>query len=153
MVYLALTGAGMLALWLLGVDWHSALLHAPAGISTGGFSTHDNSLAGLGGWPVQAVMGALSLAGAVSLALYHPPYHPMWRGSAGYLELRGLLTASVLAGIALGLGMALVGHTPWMDVARTAPMMAVSAQTGAGFSNISVAALTRRWGPRNHQTQ
>jgi trk system potassium uptake protein TrkH len=140
-VYLAFTLAGTLALWLTGLDAYRALLHALAGISTGGFSTYDENMAGFAHGSSQAVLMALSLCGAVSLALYHPAYYRNWRELSGHLELRGLLGATLASILLLALCMGAVGGHDWAAVLHHAPLMAVSAQTGAGFSSLEAASL------------
>ncbi|MCP4042966.1 MAG: TrkH family potassium uptake protein [Gammaproteobacteria bacterium] len=140
-VYLVMTVVGITALLLLGVDWYPALLHVLAGVSTGGFSNYDNSMEGLGSWSAQAVLMILSLAGAISLALYHPAYYRSWRELAGRLEVKGLVTAALLAGLSLAACMTIVGHTPWMEAIRNAPLVAISAQTGAGFTSTDIGSL------------
>jgi trk system potassium uptake protein TrkH len=140
-VYVVLTAAGVLMLWALGIDPYPALLHALAGVSTGGFSPFDNSMADLGPWPAQAALMLLCFAGAVSLALYHPAYYTGWRGLAGHAEVRALVACALLTVVLLGLSMCFVGHFTVPEVVRNAPLVGVSAQTGAGFSSTSVAAL------------
>ena len=48
-VYLVLTLLVALLLWVTGLDGFTAVAHALSAVSTGGFSTYDDSLAGLGG--------------------------------------------------------------------------------------------------------
>ena len=54
--------------------------------STGGFSTHDASIAALGGWPVQAVLLLIALAGAMAgtgFGVNIEAYVPCYRSEAG----------------------------------------------------------------------
>jgi trk system potassium uptake protein TrkH len=140
-VYLALTLLGILGLWLTGLDWYRAVLHALAGVSTGGFSTYDASMAGFGTWSARAVLMLLSLAGAVSLALYHPAYFPGWKGFRTHAEVRGLVVAALMTSLLLAFCMLVVGARPWGDVIRNAPLVAISAQAGAGFTSLDVGGL------------
>ncbi len=138
-VYLLLTAAGVVLLHLAGLDWNTALLHTLAGISTGGFSSFDANIAAFPGWAPQALLMLLTLAGAVSLALYHPAYYRSRRDLTGHVELKGLL-ATIGAVLLLGVLMHL-GGAPWGEVLHHAPLLAVSAQTGAGFSSMAPAEL------------
>jgi trk system potassium uptake protein TrkH len=139
--YLVLTLAGIPVLRIAGLDWDGALLHALAGVSTGGFSSYDDSLAGFATWSARAALMLLSFCGAVSLALYHPAYFRGWRALGQNPELRALIVACLLASIALALCMGLVADLPWPRVLANAPLVAVSAQTGAGFTSVEIAAL------------
>ncbi len=137
-VYLVLTAIGIAVLWLAGVDAYSAVLHTLAGVSTGGFSSHDNSLSGLGGWVAQATLMALSFAGAIALILYHPAYYRNWRQRTGYLELKGLAATAVGASLLLALCMWLAGQHSWPEIWTHSPLIAVSAQTGTGFTSMPI---------------
>lgn len=69
-VYGALTGCAVLGTWLAVGDGFVALAHSLSAVSTGGFSTFDDSLAGLGPGAVAVITG-FSWLGAVSLPLYY----------------------------------------------------------------------------------
>jgi len=61
LVYVGLTAGGILLLTIVGVPAWTGLLHALAAVSTGGFSSLDDSLDGLGGWGPRAAVMLLSL--------------------------------------------------------------------------------------------
>lgn len=135
--YALLTTAGFLLLLLVGVAPFDALVHDLAAISTGGFSSKNASLAGLGGTGVACAVMAICLAGAMPL--------PIWVAVRG----RGLRALSsdpevrTLAGLSLGFALVLcllflANGRPLADIVQ-APLLAVSAQTTTGFSTISVA--------------
>jgi trk/ktr system potassium uptake protein len=144
-VYALLTGVGLLALLVAGARPFDALLHVLAAVSTGGFSSHDTSIAGLGGWPLQAVVTVVSLAGAVSFALYYRAWQAGWRGGWGRLlhdrELRLLLVCALVVALLLAATMGWSGRWGWADIARQAPLLALSAQSTAGFATLDVRAL------------
>ena len=140
-VYVILTLIGIMALWMSGLDWHTSLLHALAGISTGGFSTFDRNIAGFADWTSQLVLMILALAGAVSLALYHPAYYRTWRELTGHLELKGLVTTSLVVIGCLMFCMLVASAYRGLPILEHAPLMALSAQTGAGFSTLAVETL------------
>jgi trk system potassium uptake protein TrkH len=139
-VYVTLTVIGIMALWMTGLDWRTSLLHALAGVSTGGFSTFDDNMAGFGNWISQAVLMILALAGAISLALYHPAYYRAWRELTGHLELKGIVATSLVV-IGLLAFCMLMSDYEALRILEHAPLMALSAQTGAGFSSLSVESL------------
>jgi trk system potassium uptake protein TrkH len=58
-----------------------------------------------------------------------------------HVEVRGLLAAAFLTVAALGACMLLAAGRPWGEVLRDAPLVGLSAQTGAGFTSLPVAGL------------
>lgn len=141
-VYAALTVAGVAALGLLGVPALDAVVHTLAAVSTGGFSSHDQSLAALAGWPARAAVTVISFAGAVSFMLYwrlwRRDLRAVWRDE----ELRALLVAALAVTLALVGSMALSGGGwSWGEALAHAPFLAVSAQTTTGFSTLAVGEL------------
>ncbi len=140
-VYLLLTIAGVAVLALQGVDIFPALLHTLAGVSTGGFSSYDESLTGLGGFSVQAMIMFVSLLGAIPLALYFRAFRKGWRELAGDVEVRALLCLGVLFSCLAALSLWASGTLPWWESLRNGPLLAFSAQTTTGFTSISVPAL------------
>jgi trk system potassium uptake protein TrkH len=69
-VYSILTGFGIVVLGLLGAGWFNGIIYSLSAVSTGGFSPHDASLAGLNSHWLQAMVILLSVAGAIPLVLY-----------------------------------------------------------------------------------
>jgi trk system potassium uptake protein TrkH len=135
-VYLALTAFGIALLLLLGASGFDAVAHTLAGISTGGFAPRDASLAPLG-WRLQAGVLGLSALGAVSLPLYFQLRRGRWRRLRDDVEARALVVFVLVVGALLiagsSLGLARSGASTW-DLA----LLAVSAQTTAGFSSFAV---------------
>ena len=134
-VYLCLTGCGLAVVWPLSGDGFNALLHVLSSVSTGGFSSFDNSLAGFMSRPATVAIMVLSFLSAVSLTLYWRTFHAGWRKGMGTLladvELRALLVASLLAsGLLIWLGWLHSGEASWYH----GLMLGFSAQTTTGFS-------------------
>jgi trk system potassium uptake protein len=139
-IYLVLTAVGILGSLLLGLGWFDALLYTFAAVSTGGFAPQDASLATLA-WPAQAWITMTCLFGAIPLTLYRPGIRHKWRSSLGVLQLIAIVGAAILTSLLLGACMRLLGGFPWTEVLHQAPLLAVSAQTTAGFSSLSIAEL------------
>lgn len=140
MVYCCLTLAGLVVVWPLTKDGFTALLHVLSSVSTGGFSTHDASLAGLHSRFAAITIMLLSFLSAISLHLYWKTIHAGWRGGLqtffSDVELRALLLTCLLTGSALTLLGWLNGTTaPWYHGLMTG----VSAQTTTGFATLKVA--------------
>lgn len=136
-VYLTLTVGGFLVAWAVLGDGFTALVHVLAGVSTGGFSSLDQSLAGMDSWLARYTVMGLGLLGAVPLPLYF-----YFRGLRSSLlrdpELRALFAAIILVGAALTLLMHFETRTGWPDAARHGFLMGISAQTTTGFSTTGV---------------
>lgn len=141
LVYIALTGTGYLA-WLLlgGGAWDGLLFIMPA-VSTGGFAPSGGSLADLDGLRLAWVVTLTSLAGALPLAYYHTAT----RKGVGYF-FRSFHVRLVFAVILFSVAGAaccfywLDGMT-WRETAVHAPLMAISAQSTAGFSSMAAGDL------------
>ena len=105
-IYVALTLFGLILIWSLSGNGFTSLLHVLSAVSTGGFSSFDNSLAALSSGVSAAVM-AVAFLGAVSLPLYWYVFHAGWAGGLRTLfedvELRTLLLTCLLSGSVLSL--------------------------------------------------
>ena len=66
-IYAGLLAAGFVLLLAAGASPFEALVHSLSSVSTGGYSTRADSIAGLGGYPVQAGVIFLTFCGAISL--------------------------------------------------------------------------------------
>ena len=133
-VYGVLTVCAVLGIWLAVGDGFVALAHGLSAVSTGGFSTFDDSLAGLGPGAAAVITGFAWL-GAVSL----PLYYLAWQKGPGVLhrdpELRALIVATAALGTLLYLWMPTGGG--WVD----ALLMGMTAQSTTGFSTVAVSDL------------
>ncbi|AEG02461.1 TrkH family potassium uptake protein [Methylomonas methanica] len=136
-IYSALSVIAILALWVAGLDPLSAVTHALSGISTGGFSIYDNSLAAIDSAWLQVLVTVIGVLGAVALPLY---YHVFKRG---FKELATESEALALPVISLGVVGVLflcinadVGNV-WSSL-KQAVVMGISAQTTTGFANADI---------------
>jgi trk system potassium uptake protein TrkH len=140
-VYLVLTLLAVLLLWDTGLDGFTSVAHALSAVSTGGFSTYDNSLAGLGGGSATWIVTLSSLSGALALAVYFRTWDQGWRELLGDTESRGLLGAVALSCVLLMLSMHWGGSSSWAESMRQAMLLGISAQTTTGFSSLAVDGL------------
>jgi len=137
-VYLVLSLlVSLLCWWCLGRGFEG-FLHGLTAISTGGFSSADDSLAGL---PFIAQLGVMAggVAGAISLAIYIR----LWQGGLqrvrGNAELRTFLfLLLLLCGV---LSLMMEGDDSASTGVSSGVIMGLSALTTTGFSNTDVAAL------------
>ncbi len=140
-VYLLLTAFAVALLLLAGAAPFDAVVHALAAVSTGGFSSHNDSLAGLGGPRAEVAAIVVSFAGALSVMLYVRLWQGRWRSVLADEDLRALIWVILGGAVLLGLCMVLVGGLSWSAALHHAPLMAASAQTTTGFSTLDVAGL------------
>ena len=137
-VYLSITAAGAVALMAGGVNPFTGVTHALSAVSTGGFSTFDNSLAGLAAPSARWILMTVALMGAVSLPLYYRIWHGGWRVAAADAELRALLIGCAAVSAALtGILLEGAGRAPGATAVQ-AVLLGVSAQTTTGFTTLSV---------------
>ncbi|HKL63845.1 MAG TPA: potassium transporter TrkG [Woeseiaceae bacterium] len=140
MIYAVLTLVGWLALWGAEGRPFVAFVHVLSGVSTGGFSTMDRSLAGFGGSGSAWVLSLITLLAAVSLPLYLRAVRGEWRGLLGDAELRALVLAVLAVGAALSLILAATGLDTSTAV-QQGFLLGVSAQTTSGFTPVDPATL------------
>jgi trk system potassium uptake protein len=137
-IYVAISAIGILVLWILGMPLFEAVCHALAAISTGGFSTHRESLAAYDRPSIQAFVMLLCLMGGLSFSLYHRAINGEWREALFDPACRMLLVSLCVSTVLTGLFMAISDRFTWLEVMRHAPLMAASAQVTAGFSTTDV---------------
>jgi trk/ktr system potassium uptake protein len=139
-VYGALTLAGIVGSLLAGLGLFDAVVYTFAAVSTGGFAPHDSSLAAFG-WPAQAWITLTCLAGAMPLTLYHRMFWQKSVSAVDRLQPLAVVAAAIAVALALGASMRLLGGVPWADVFHQAPLLAISAQSTAGFSAMPLSQL------------
>jgi trk system potassium uptake protein len=140
-IYVALSVAGILLLWALGMPLFAAVCHTLAAISTGGFSIAPESLAAYERLSVQAAVVLMCVLGGVSFSLYHRLLKGAWRDALADPACRTLLISLCISIALTALFMSISGRFTWSEVIRNAPLMAASAQVTAGFSSIDVPGL------------
>jgi trk system potassium uptake protein TrkH len=132
-VYVVLTALGAIALWALGMTPFDAVAHAMSAISTGGFSTHDASIAVYGSRGIEAALALLMLIGAMPFVVFlraatGDPLAMLRDGQVRWLF--GLLAgATLLIAVWLAAGhYADGGEALWTSLFTT-----ISFLTGTGF--------------------
>ncbi len=139
-IYATITVFATTFLLLAGVEPLSAVTHALSGVSTGGFSIYDASLAAINGWPAQFLMVLCGVLGAVSLPFYYRFIRSGLKEFSFNLEIRSLL---ILSFIVIGLLFFCTsnGEADALSRLKSAVILGLSAQTTTGFSNVDVASL------------
>lgn len=139
-VYLSISGAGFVLLWLLGADPFAALLYSFAAVSTGGFAPADASLAAVSR-PVALGVTLICLLGALPFVVYlqaaRGRIQRLWRD----VQLRGVVMFGLVGTACLAWQLQREAATGWVDALFNAGTLAFSAQTTAGFSPLDVGTL------------
>jgi len=136
-VYLWLTVFGIaIATPLIG-DGFISLIHILSAVSTGGFSSYDQSLAALPSWTQRFVLLLIAFCGAIPLVLYHRLLNRRWRELVFDREVWLLL---VMVGVTTLLLWWLIPKQP--DRLLHSLFLAMSAQSTTGFASSEVALLT-----------
>jgi trk system potassium uptake protein TrkH len=130
-IYLALTALGFLAFALAGMGWFDALVHIMSTVSTGGFSSHSQSVGFFPGAAIPAVMVVFMALGGIGFPVY---YRLVRRGPAAFFRDAQLL---VLLGLGLGAALLfiLVETGPGRPV-LTGLFQSFSALTTTGFTTV-----------------
>lgn len=132
-IYLLLTGVALALIVPFSEEPLTGLAHVLTAVSTGGFSTYDDSLAGFSAPGIPVALMFFAFLGATPL----PAYYRVYRRAAGALadpELLALVFAVALT----------VALTAWLAPElslREALLLGASAQTGTGFTPVTVSTL------------
>ena len=141
LTYIGLTIAEGVVLWLFGMGRFDAICHAMATISTGGFSTHNDSVIGFGPAIQWTILLFMLLSGINFTQLIY-----MFRGKPQRLiqdeETRWYVGACLIGGIALATGLLIHTHGAWESI-RLGLFTSVATITSTGF----VAADYMVWPP------
>jgi len=140
-IYSALTIIGITVVWLMSGNGMMAINHVLAAVSTGGFSSFDNSLAGIDSWYTRFAIAGISLCGALPLTLYAVIFSKNWRTGVRDTELLALVSAVVLVALLLFLSFHLHSGMKLQDAADNAVFLAISAQSTTGFTTLDLSSI------------
>ncbi len=142
LIYLVLTAAEIVALKLAGLDWFDSVCHTFATLATGGFSSHNSSIAGFDNAAVEWIAVVFMLLAGVNFGLYYMVLRGKWKQALRDTELRVYLVIMAVAATVITLS--LIGtqyHTTAGDAVnggagdavRYGVFQTVSIQTTTGF--------------------
>ncbi len=141
LVYIFISAAGLSILVVMGMKFFPALVHTLSAVSTGGFSSYNNSLSGIDGKPLQAVVTGISFMGAISMGLFYKASKKGPRVLTGDAEIRALFFSALSMALLLMLTMIFRHGSARTETAINAFLLAFSAQTTTGFSSVDVASV------------
>jgi trk system potassium uptake protein TrkH len=140
-VYAALTAVGIVLLGLLNIGWFEATLYCFAAVSTGGFSPHDASLAGLESHLAQGAVILLSMAGGISLIAYQRVFRNGWRTAVKDHQLQGFFIAGLLTTLLMAGTLWFQSGFQWPRALGHGALNALSAQSTAGFASLDISGI------------
>ena len=109
-IYVGLSAAEFVLLWLAGMTWFDSALHTFGTIATGGFSNYAESVAYFASWKIELVIGFFMFVCGVNFAAYDLALRSGWRTAAS--SLLKSLEFRTYAGMVLGSGF-LIGCILW----------------------------------------
>jgi trk system potassium uptake protein TrkH len=130
-VYVLLTAACMLALWLAGMEGWEAVIHGFTTMGLGGFSSHDASLGHFASVPIELVTMGFALLSGLNFATHFLAFRQRslapYRHDAELPFFFGVLAVSIL------------GVTAYLVAADAAPAGPLQALRHVAFHAISLA--------------
>lgn len=138
--YLVLTVASIAAMAVSGASFFNSVVYTLAAVSTGGFAPSDRSLNAIGVLP-QYVATIVCFLGATPLVLYAPPYRKTRGARMMRLETATLAALGIAFVVLFMLCLRYVEGMGWFNALEHAPVMALSAQSTAGFADMDLAPL------------
>ncbi len=131
LVYVGLTTMQVLLLWAGDMNLFQAVNHALTTLSTGGFGTESDSIAGFSAYTQWVISGFMFLSG-ISFALHYRALRRLTiYGTSAELRLYGFIVVAAIIIIAGGL---LGPGADVADVAREATFTAVAIVTTTGYA-------------------
>lgn len=137
-IYLGITLISFILLMIAGMAPFDALCHALSAVSTGGFSTNPDSIAGFSGILIPATIILGCVLGSINFSLY-PRIIENPRLLLSSEQFRGFLAVFAAGALLLAFTMQQSGSLSF--VLGAAAFQALSALTTAGFATIDIAPL------------
>ncbi len=138
-VYLVITLISFFLLNISGMSPFDALCQALSSVSTGGFSTRPDSIAGFGGWAIPTVITLSCILGSVNFEVFtRMSAHPfaLFRSA----QFRWFLAIGVLGSGLLAFTLVDAGESPSV-ILPGALFQGFSSLTTAGFSTMDISAF------------
>lgn len=131
-IYIGLTFAEVVMLWLFGLTPFEALTHSFATIATGGFSSRNLSVGGFDSLAVEMTVLAFMVLAGINFGLYYRVARGEWRDAWRDPELRAYLAIMTVAVIAVS-AVILPAQSSLAAALRHGSFSVVTANTETGF--------------------
>jgi len=140
-VYVILTAVAVLAVTAISGDFFLAITHVLTGVSTGGFSSFNDNLAGIPPGMTQSAILFFTMFGAIPFPLFFIAWKSGLKNVYKDVEFIGLFALIVLFSLLLTILLFNQWGGDWQNALYHGVCTAVSAQTTTGFNTISVSEL------------
>ena len=139
-LYLVLTVCCLLGMKALGMTWFDAFAHAMTTVSTGGFSTHNESLGFFSHWEsgfaIELWTVLFMLLGSVSFLIYVVVLNRNWKRLRNEEEAKWYLILLFVATALIVAGLSLSGHSDVGESLRGALFTVISIASSTGFGTV-----------------
>ena len=138
LIYLSLTAACAFAYWLAGMSLFDAIAHSLSTLSTGGFSTHDDSLSWFHSSQIEGIAIVFMLLASLNFGVhYYAIYRRNLKVYWNDIEARSFLLLVLFLVIGVGLMLRLEGSYQALPASvRDASFEVVSVITSTGFATV-----------------
>ncbi len=135
LVYGGLTLGGVVVLHLAGMGTFDAVNYALATVSTGGYSTHSNSVAAFESWAVELAITAGMVLSGTNFAIYHTAARRGLGRAVGNAELATYLGVILASTMLITANLYASDHRDSLAIAfREALFQSASLTTGTAYS-------------------
>jgi len=140
-IYLSLTLAEIILLCLGGMGGFDAVIHSFGSVSTGGFSSHNESIAFFGGTYIKVVITIFMVLCGVNFNLYFNFLRRGFSALHGESELRLYAFLILISSVIVILGLEFGAHAPDVDnvavdsVFQTASILTTTGYTVGNYEN------------------
>lgn len=141
-VYLGLTVTCAILLWLAGMTPFDAVIHSFTSVATGGFSSHDASIAFFQNPAIEMVVALFMFLGGINFALHFIAFRHRTPGSY-FRDGEFRVYAGILVATTLLVALSLFAHRTYAgfpEALRYAVFQAVSLATTSGFATADYSA-------------
>jgi len=135
LTYALLTILCAAALWFAGMSPLDAIIHAMTTLSTGGFSSHDASIAYFNSDLIEYILLVFMISGAVPFIAYIKFAHGDLKAFARDPQIRGLLGILVTMTVMLSVWLVIKDGFPIIDALRLSAFNIVSVISTTGFAS------------------
>ncbi|WP_457668804.1 TrkH family potassium uptake protein [Thiolapillus sp.] len=138
LIYLSLTAACAFAYWLFGMEPFDAIAHSLSTVSTGGFSTHDDSLSWFHSSQIEGVAILFMLLASLNFGVH---YYAIYRRKPLHywedIEARSFLILVLVLVVVVGMMLWMEGNYLSLPTSlRDASFEVVSVITSTGFGTV-----------------
>ena len=132
-IYIGLTAAATVALMICGMGLWDAAGHAMSTLGTGGFSTHDRSIAGFESSAIEWTISLFMFLAGVNFSLYVLAAQGKRRAAMHDLELRTYAAVVAISGLVVSLAILERHHGSVSDAFRHGVFQVLAVVTTTGF--------------------